>query len=83
MAYVVDAFSLYSASALTGLIVARCLMGTFLPLAAAPLIERFGYGWAFTCFGALSLLLAPIPVVVFAYGEAWRQRSKYTRDAGH
>ncbi|KAF2647373.1 MFS general substrate transporter [Lophiostoma macrostomum CBS 122681] len=83
MAYVVDAFGLYSASALTGVIVTRCLMGTFLPLVAAPLIERFGYGLAFTCFAGISLVLAPIPIVVFVYGESWRQRSKYTMDAVH
>ena len=79
-AYVVDAFGLYSASAMTGLIVARCLMGTFLPLATTPLVERFGYGWGFTVLAAVSLALAPIPVVLLRYGEQWRQGCKYTRD---
>ncbi|KAF7555931.1 hypothetical protein G7Z17_g1813 [Cylindrodendrum hubeiense] len=78
-AYVVDAGGLYSASAMTGVIVTRCLMGTFLPLTTAPLVDNLGYGWGCTIFGALSLLLAPIPLLVLRYGEKWRQRSEYTR----
>ncbi|KAH6675383.1 major facilitator superfamily transporter [Plectosphaerella plurivora] len=78
-AYVVDACGLYSASAMTGIIVTRCLMGTFLPLATGPLKENFGYGWGFTVLAALSLALAPIPAFVMKYGEAWRQSSEYTK----
>ncbi|KAL2751873.1 hypothetical protein ACRALDRAFT_2023403 [Sodiomyces alcalophilus JCM 7366] len=74
-AYAVDAFGTYSASAMTGVIVTRCLMGTFLPLSVAPLVERFGgYGWAFTVLGVLSLVLAPVPVVVMRYGHRWMFR---------
>ncbi|KAK2026062.1 major facilitator superfamily transporter [Colletotrichum zoysiae] len=80
-AYVVDASGLYSASAMTGVIVTRCLAGTFLPLASGPLVESFGYGWGFTMLGAFSICLAPISVLVMRYGHVWRQKSKYTRDA--
>lgn len=79
-AYVVDAFGLYAASAMTAVIVTRCLAGTFLPLAAAPLVDRFGYGIGLSILGAASFLLAPIPVLVLRYGSKWRQGSKYTRD---
>ncbi|CZT14156.1 related to multidrug resistance protein [Ramularia collo-cygni] len=80
MSYVVDAFGMYSASAMTAVIVTRCLMGTFLPLATEPLIEKFGYGWAFTFLGVVTLGLAPIPIVIMRYGHKWRQRSSYTKD---
>ncbi|TQN65305.1 Efflux pump radE [Colletotrichum shisoi] len=80
-AYVVDAAGLYSASAMTGVIVTRCLAGTFLPLASGPLVQTFGYGWGFTMLGAFSMCLAPIPVVIMRYGHVWRQKSEYTRDA--
>ncbi|KAK1572788.1 major facilitator superfamily transporter [Colletotrichum navitas] len=80
-AYVVDATGLYSASAMTGVIVTRCLAGTFLPLASGPMMERFGYGWGFTMLGVLSICLAPIPAFVMRYGHVWRQKSEYTRDA--
>jgi MFS family permease len=81
MAYVVDATGIYSASAMTGLIVTRCLMGTFLPLATDPLVDALGYGWGFSVLAGLCLVLTPILGVVLRYGHWIRKRSKYTRDA--
>ena len=80
MTYVVDAFGRFSASAMTGLIVTRCLMGTFLPLLVEPLVTRFDYGLGLSIIAVLSLCLSPIPVLVSMYGSKWRQNSKYTRD---
>jgi hypothetical protein len=80
-AYVVDAFGIYSASAMTGIIVTRCLAGTFLPLGTSPLVEHFGYGWGFTWLGALSMSLAIIPVIILRYGETLRQHSGFSKDA--
>lgn len=80
MAYVVDAFSVYSASSVTALIVTRCLMGTFLPLTAQPTIEKFGYGWGLSVFAAISFATIPIPLLVYRYGQKWRTFSKYTRE---
>jgi O-antigen/teichoic acid export membrane protein len=79
-AYVVDAFGLYSASAMTGVIVSRCLMGTFLPLTSTPLIENLGYGWGLSVPAGLGLLLAPIPIFTMKYGQQWRQRCPYSRN---
>ncbi|KXJ89765.1 putative major facilitator superfamily transporter [Microdochium bolleyi] len=81
MNYFVDAFGLYSASAITAIIVTRCIMGTFLPLLAQPLIEYLGYGGGFAVLAGILLALAPIPMLVMRYGARWRQGSKYTRDA--
>lgn len=80
-AYVVDASGVYSASALTAVVVTRCLAGTFFPLTTAPLIEHLGYGYGFTCLGALSLLLAVVPVLVWRFGHEWRQSSEFTKDS--
>ncbi|KIW16762.1 hypothetical protein PV08_03952 [Exophiala spinifera] len=79
MAYIVDAFKLYSASAMTAVIVMRCLVATFLPLMAEPLVHAFGWGWGFTALAGVSLCFAPIPVLIFKYGAKWRQWTKYTR----
>ncbi|CAK7233403.1 hypothetical protein SEUCBS140593_008589 [Sporothrix eucalyptigena] len=79
-AYVVDAFGLYAASAMTGVIVTRCLCGTFLPLTVAPLVATFGYGWGFTVLAGICVVVTPVPFAVYLYGEKWRQLSKYTRD---
>ncbi|QSZ36412.1 hypothetical protein DSL72_006289 [Monilinia vaccinii-corymbosi] len=82
MAYVVDAFGLYSASALTAVLIARCLASTFLPLAVGPLIDALGYAWGFMMLAGLALVVAPVPWLVMRYGEGWRQWSVYTRDDG-
>ncbi|KAH7115254.1 MFS multidrug transporter-like protein [Dendryphion nanum] len=79
-AYVVDAFGPYSASAITGIIVIRCLISSFLPLITGPLAKYLGNGWGFTYCGAFSLCLAPVSILVFRYGYRWRQRCEFTRD---
>jgi hypothetical protein len=80
MSYVVDAFTLYSASSLTAVLISRCLMGTFLPLIMAPLNASVGYGWGFTVLAGVYVALAPIPLLIWKYGGRWRQWSKYTKD---
>lgn len=79
IAYVVDACGLYSASALTGIIVIRCLASSFLPLMTTLLAENLGYGWGLTILGAISLDFALIPILMLKYGSQWRQHSHYTK----
>ena len=78
--YIVDSFGLYSASAMTGLLVARCLGGTLLPLAVPPLTSALGLGYGFLVVAAVSMALIPLPVFVMRYGSHWRQHSEYTRN---
>jgi hypothetical protein len=80
MAYVVDAFGLYSASAITSVIIARCLMSTFLPLILSPLLDAFSYGKGFTILAGGTLCLAPIPIMLYRLGSGWRQHSIYTKE---
>ena len=78
--YVVDAFGLYSASAMTTVLVARGLAGTLLPLAIPPLTDSLGLGYGFLVLGAICLALLPLPIVIMRYGRIWRQESEYSRD---
>lgn len=77
--YIVDAFGLYSASALTMYIIARCLGGTLLPLAIPPLIDSVGLGYGFIVLAAVCVAFIPLPILLMRYGMIWRQNSKYTR----
>ena len=79
-AYVVDAFGLYSASAMTIVLVARCVAGTLLPLAIPPLTDAVGLGYGFLAQAGICLALVPLPIAVMRYGQRWRQNSVYTRD---
>ncbi|PMD40893.1 MFS general substrate transporter [Hyaloscypha variabilis F] len=78
--YVVDAFGIYSASAMTIVLIARCLGGTLLPLAIPPLTSALGLGYGFMFLGAICLVLIPLPVAVMRYGRRLRQHSVYTKD---
>ncbi|GAB1743061.1 hypothetical protein NU219Hw_g8756t1 [Hortaea werneckii] len=79
MAYVVDAFATYSASATTSVLILRCLMGTFLPLATGPLTDSLGYLAGFGVIAAVCVVLAPVPALVFWFGEGWRRGCEFTR----
>lgn len=78
--YVVDAFGVYSASAMTMVLIARCLTGTLLPLAIPPLTDALGLGYGFLVLAAVCVALLPLPIVVLRYGSRWRQYSVYTRN---
>ncbi|EGX96172.1 Major facilitator superfamily transporter [Cordyceps militaris CM01] len=82
-AYVVDACGLYSASALTAVIVIRCLAGAFLPLAIDKLINAIGYGWGFTVYALATLVVVSVPVGLYYKGESWRRNSEYTMVEEH
>lgn len=78
-AYVVDAYGNYTASALTAVIVIRCLAGTFLPLGLDALVNAIDYGWAFTAYALATLVVVGIPIAVLWKGEQWRKNCEYTR----
>lgn len=79
-AYVVDACGAYSASALAGIIVVRCLAGAFVPLVTDAAVQMLGRGWAFSAYSAFSLVLVAVPVLLFRSGSRWRLASEYTRN---
>jgi hypothetical protein len=78
--YIVDAFDLYSASAMTIVLIARCLGGTLLPLTIPPLTDALGLGNGFLVVAGIFLALIPLPIGVMQYGPLWRQNSVYTRN---
>ncbi|KAF8857429.1 MFS general substrate transporter [Acephala macrosclerotiorum] len=78
--YVVDAFGLYSASAMTMILLVRCLAGTLLPLAIPPLTDAVGLGYGFLLLAGVCLMTMPLPIIIMRYGSSWRQKSVYTRN---
>lgn len=78
--YIVDAFGVYSASALTIALIYRCLAGTLLPLAIPPLTDTLGFGYGFMVLAGICALLIPLPIAVVHFGARWRQHSCFTKD---
>lgn len=82
-AYVVDATGVYAASAMTGLIVVRCLFGTFLPLAVEPLRRSWvGPKGAWGVLAGVCWIMGVVPVLLVWRGERWRRGGRFTRGEG-
>lgn len=74
--YLVDAFGIYSASAIAGSAVLRNLGGTFVPLAGPPLYDRLGLGWGNSVLGFIALAFIPAPLLLMKYGKTLRSIDK-------
>jgi hypothetical protein len=74
--YFIDSFEKYAASAIAAGTVFRSLVGGVIPLGAPLLFEKLGYGWGISVFAFISLLLAPVPILFFIFGERIRDRFK-------
>ncbi|ROT35255.1 CefM protein [Sodiomyces alkalinus F11] len=75
--YLVDAYTLYAASALAAATVLRSIFGAFLPLAGPPLYEALGLGWGNSTLGFIAIGLIPVPLLFIRYGEAIRTNPRY------
>ena len=75
--YLVDAFPLYSASAVAASIITRCVTGSFLPLAGPALYAHLGVGWGNSLLGFTALVLIPVPILLMKYGERIRTSKRF------
>lgn len=73
--YLVDAFTVYAASALAGNTVVRSIVGAVLPLCGLQMYEALGLGWGNSLLGFIAVALIPVPFFVMKKGE-WL-RTKY------
>ena len=78
--YLVDAFTVYAASALAANTVLRSLVGALLPLAGRKMYATLGLGWGNSLLAFIALAMCPIPYVFYKYGERIRKSPKFHRD---
>jgi hypothetical protein len=74
--YLIDAFTLYAASALAAVTVVRSIGGALLPLAALKMYAALGLGWGNSLLGFIAVGLVPVPFIFMSYGEYLRERFK-------
>lgn len=74
--YLIDAFTIYAASALAASTVLRSLFGCFLPLVGPPLYENLGLGWGNSTLGFIAIAMIPIPMFFWKYGEKLRTSAR-------
>ncbi|KAI1432785.1 cycloheximide resistance protein [Xylaria sp. CBS 124048] len=72
--YLVDAFTIYAASALASNTIIRSVAGAVLPLAGLQLYDRLGFGWGNSLLAFIAILFFPVSVVILKYGEQLRTR---------
>lgn len=81
--YLVEAFSIYSASATAGNIIVRNAASAALPLAGPALIGKIGIGWAYTVLGLIGALAIPASLVLWYHGEQMRKHGMYQYRIDH
>lgn len=72
--YLIDAFPIYSASALAAQTTTRSLFGGFLALAGPSMNSKLGIGWANSVLGFITLAFVPATALVAQYGKFLRER---------
>jgi uncharacterized protein (DUF697 family) len=75
--YLVDAYPIYSASAMAANTVFRSLVGAVLPLAGGKMYETLGLGWGNSLLAFIALALAPLPIIFWKYGERIRTSKRF------
>ncbi|KAH0542316.1 hypothetical protein FGG08_003253 [Glutinoglossum americanum] len=76
--YMIDTYSApTAASALAANGMARYVFGAAFPLFTIPMYNHLGTAWATSLLGFLSLVLLPVPWVLWAWGPRIRQKSGY------
>ncbi|KAJ7863866.1 MFS polyamine transporter [Mycena leptocephala] len=78
--YVVDAFSLYAASALAAVAFLRSLCGFAFPLFGQQMYTTLGYGKGDTILAVVAVVIGcPAPPLLWKYGKQIRMRSKFAK----
>lgn len=78
--YLVDAYEIFSASAMAAASCSRSLFAVILPFAARPMYETLGIAWACSLLGFISIALGVIPFMFLRFGDRIRANSKFCRE---
>lgn len=73
LAYIIDAYTPYAASATAAAIISRSLLGAILPLAANSMYNALGIGWGTSLLGFISIAFLPVPLMFWKFGERIRR----------
>ncbi|BFZ61814.1 hypothetical protein YB2330_002890 [Saitoella coloradoensis] len=77
--YLIDAYTIYAASAVAANTVLRSLLAAAFPLFADQMFHNLGVPWAASLIAFISVGMIPIPFLFLVYGERIRGMSKLCR----
>lgn len=75
--YLVDAFTIYAASAMAANTVLRSLVGAFLPLAGPDMYKALGMGWGNSLLAFIAIAIWPVSLGFYKYGERIRTSKRF------
>lgn len=78
--YIARSYERYTASALSGNMFVRSLMGACLPLAGPSMYGTLGLNWASTLLGLVEAVFISIPVVFYFQGHRIRKASRMIQE---
>ena len=79
--YLVDSYTIFSASVLAGTAIIRSVLAAAFPLFTGKMYAALGIHWASSVPAFLALAFAPFPFVLYRYGARVRERCKYSAEA--
>ncbi|KAH8821294.1 major facilitator superfamily domain-containing protein [Xylogone sp. PMI_703] len=79
--YLVDAYTLYAASALAANTIIRALFGAAFPLFTTPMYNNLGIHWGSSIPAFLALMCTPFPLLFYIYGPRVRRHCKYAAES--
>ncbi|KAF2172656.1 hypothetical protein M409DRAFT_49205 [Zasmidium cellare ATCC 36951] len=77
MNYIVDCYGIYANSAIAANTFLRSLFAAGFPILATSMYASIGVKWGTSILGLLAVVLAPVPVLFYVYGEKIRARSRW------
>lgn len=72
--YLIDAFTVYAASAVAAITAVRSITGALLPLFGLSMYDKLGIGWGNSLLALVCLPLLLVSILLIRYGEALRER---------
>lgn len=79
--YLMDAYTIYSASVVAANTVLRCVFGAVFPLFTPYMYAGLGIHWASCIPAFVSLLCVPLPFIFNKYGPLIRKRCKFAAES--
>ncbi|KAB8264302.1 major facilitator superfamily domain-containing protein [Aspergillus pseudonomiae] len=76
--YILDVYTPYAAPAVSANTFVRSMAATGFPLFATPMYDRLGINWATSLLGFVSVLMMPVPILFYIYGERLRKLGRYS-----
>ena len=75
--YLVDSFTIYSASVIAANTILRSMFGAFLPLCGLSMYNALGLGWGNSLLAFVSMAFIPVPILFRIYGERIRTNKRF------